>query len=560
MSTDTGSPEVFDAIVVGSGFGGSVCASRLARDGLRVVVLERGAPYPPGSFPRTPRQMRTAFWDPDAGLHGLFEVWSFARVNAIVSSGLGGGSLIYANVMLRKPPETFAERELPDGTLASWPIDAAALEPDYRAVLDVLEPAPVPYPLPKTLAFEAAATAAGFTVERPPLAIRFAPDGRPPGEPLADDGNLHGRPRLSCRLLGDCDVGCNEGAKNSLDMTYLTDAHARGADLRTLCEAVGLERAGEDAWSVRYVQHVGARDGHPPDLLDPTTEVDRRITGRIVVLAAGTFGSTRLLLAHRGRLPGLSRRLGRQISTNGDMITFARNCRTPGGAWRDLSPSFGPVITASGRRTAGGNDLWLQDAGGPDFSEWLWQGLEGPGDAAGVLRRMLARGVAEAVGGRRRTRVSADVAGAFGSARASAAMLPLLSMGIDVPGGRLSLDGDALQLDWDPDGDSGPYFDAAEAAAREVAGALGGRLAPRTIAGHARAITVHPLGGCAMGHGPQDGVVDDWGEVFSQPGLFVADGSVMPGPIGPNPSLTIAALAHRFSARMIERARARRSS
>src|SRR5215469_12305522 len=92
----------FDAVVVGSGFGGSVMAYRLAEAGQRVCLLERGKRYPPGSFARSPREMRANFWDPSAGNHGLFQVWHFGQMNGVVSAGLGGGSLIYANVLLRK--------------------------------------------------------------------------------------------------------------------------------------------------------------------------------------------------------------------------------------------------------------------------------------------------------------------------------------------------------------------------------------------------------------------------------------------------------------------------
>jgi cholesterol oxidase len=92
----------FDAIVVGSGFGGSVVAYRLADAGLRVCLLERGRAYPPGSFPRSPHGMHENFWDPSEGLYGLYDFWSFHRIHALVASGLGGGSLIYANVLMRK--------------------------------------------------------------------------------------------------------------------------------------------------------------------------------------------------------------------------------------------------------------------------------------------------------------------------------------------------------------------------------------------------------------------------------------------------------------------------
>ena len=134
--------ERFDAIVVGSGFGGSVTACRMAEAGLDVLVLERGKPYPPGSFPRTPRGMRSNFWDPATGLHGLFDLWSFSHVTALVASGLGGGSLIYANVMLRKPEDTFVWS---DGEESHpWPLQREDLEPHYDAVQEVLCPRPYP--------------------------------------------------------------------------------------------------------------------------------------------------------------------------------------------------------------------------------------------------------------------------------------------------------------------------------------------------------------------------------------------------------------------------------
>jgi cholesterol oxidase len=153
---------------------------------------------------------------------------------------------------------------------------------------------------------------------------------------------------------------------------------------------------------------------------------------------------------------------------------------------------------------------------------------------------------------RRETRLGPDLARLMGSTRSSSAMLPLLHMGLDVPGGRLRLQGDALELDWSPTGESAPYFRASREAGEQVAGELGGRL---RFARKGRTPTVHPVGGCAMGTNARDGVVDTWGEVFGRRGLFVADGAVLPGPVGPNPSLTIAALSDRFVARMVERAR-----
>ena len=147
--------EHFDAIVVGSGFGGSVAAYRLAEAGRSVCLLERGKAYPPGSFPRSPYRMRENFWDPSARLHGLFNVWAFPGIAAVVASGLGGGSLIYANVLLRKDPSWFVHDALADGVLERWPVTYSDLEAHYDRVERMLQP--VRYPLaeqtPKTRAF-----------------------------------------------------------------------------------------------------------------------------------------------------------------------------------------------------------------------------------------------------------------------------------------------------------------------------------------------------------------------------------------------------------------------
>jgi len=132
--------EQFDAIVVGSGFGGSVIAYRLAEAGLRVCLLERGKAYPPGSFPRSPYWMRDSFWDPGKGLYGLYDFWSFHRIHALVASGLGGGSLIYANVVMRKDEEWFVKDDLQNGGYEYWPLTRPKPDPHYDAVEGMMRP------------------------------------------------------------------------------------------------------------------------------------------------------------------------------------------------------------------------------------------------------------------------------------------------------------------------------------------------------------------------------------------------------------------------------------
>jgi cholesterol oxidase len=559
--------ETFDAVVIGSGFGGAVSACRLAEAGLEVLVLERGRAYPPGSFPRTPRTLRdTGFWDPDdpgEPRHGLFESWSFDGLAALTAAGLGGGSLIYANVMLRKDPSTFVREDLRDGGHERWPIGYDELAEHYTAAEAVI--APEPYPerhrgLPKTRAVHDALQELGLPVSFPPLAIRFGEGPR--RELRGEPENLHGAPRLTCRLCGECDVGCNDGAKSTLDFTYLSRAWRAGARIRTLCEARALRRvpaADGGGYEVGYRQHAAGRDDAPEHLLDPSTAAVGRVRARIVVVAGGTFGSTKLLLANRAALPGLSPALGTRFSSNGDLLSFARDTRREDGdGWRYLDPSAGPVITVMARvpdeDSPSGREHLIQDAGSPAFVEWLWHALELPEDLLHLAPTAWRR-TAQRLRGRRDTHLGAELAQALGSARSSAAMLPLLAMGRDTPQGHLRMRGDTLDLDWDKAG-SGGYYDALEASCRALAERLGGEFVDRLPLTPLRLITVHPLGGCPMADGWDEGVVDSHGEVFGHRGLFVADGSVMPGAVGANASLTIAAVAERASARMIERARA----
>src|SRR5262249_9969484 len=134
VRSPVGAPEYFDAVVVGSGFGGSVTAARLAEAGWSVCVLERGKAYPPTSFPRSPRGIKHNFWDPSQGLHGLFDLWSFSGFDALCASGLGGGSLIYANVLLRKDEHWFVKENLADGGYEDWPVTRGELDPHYDHV------------------------------------------------------------------------------------------------------------------------------------------------------------------------------------------------------------------------------------------------------------------------------------------------------------------------------------------------------------------------------------------------------------------------------------------
>jgi len=548
----------YDAIVVGSGFGGSVTAYRLAQADKRVLVLERGRPYPPGSFTRSPYRARESFWDPPHGLTGMYHYWSFRGIDSLVSAGLGGGSLIYANVFIRKDERWFVHENLNDGGYEYWPVSRADLDPHYDNVEKVipLQRFPIdhePYAsTPKTLAFKEAAEKVGLEHYHPKLAVTFGNEGRPPvpGEKIEEpQRNLHDRDRTTCQMCGECDVGCNYGAKNTLDYTYLSRAKEAGAEIRTLCDVRSFEPREGGGYALEY-NDLGA---------DPSVPVKVRLTCDHLVLSAGTFGTTELLLRNRSAFPKLSRKLGTHFSGNGDLLTLVLNTtrnvdgvKTP----RIVDSGYGPVITTTARMPGAedpggsGRGFYLQDAGYPQHLAWVLHVISAPQQIwrwrkAGVfLVKNWLKGTPD-------TDVTAQIADLMLPGALSSGGLPLLGMGRDVPDGRLYLRNGRLDTDWKRTA-SDAYFERLRTTSREFAEALGGRFADNPLWFLRRVITVHPLGGAPMGRHPDEGVVDPWGNVYGYPGLHVADGSVMPGPTGPNPSFTIAALADRFADQIIE--------
>ncbi|ODU04226.1 MAG: hypothetical protein ABS81_11330 [Pseudonocardia sp. SCN 72-86] len=533
--------DAYDVVVVGSGFGGAVTACRLAQAGKKVLVLERGDAWPPGSFARSPLELSTNMWDPSEGLYGLFDLWSFRRLDAVVASGLGGGSLVYANVAMRMPESWF------DRVARDWPLRYQDLARFYPAVEQMLGATPVPADLaarvPKSAAFDAAARGAGVEPVPARLAVTFAPReeylGSPVGEP---SDNLHAARRRSCVLCGQCDFGCNEGAKNTLDLTYLSRAADAGADVRVLREVkriTAVRNGADESYVVHYVTHRPPRRRWEREPRRPGVVLElSQVRARTVVMAAGTFGTTRLLLANRAGLPGLGSALGTRFSGNGDALGF-----TTGGR-REVDSQRGPVITRIARDDAAG--FLIEDGGYPSVLAWIGESLQ----PSIVWRggRLAAQRAWQRARRRERSDVGASVSRMLGRMGVSRTTAPLLGMGMDPGNGRMRLAGTWLDLDWSPRAEgSAAYFTSVLDGMRTFAETSGSRYRSGPSSWLSRGITAHPLGGCPMGAGAGVGVVDDTGRSFGHPGIYVADGSAMPTAIGANPSLTIAAFAERVS-------------
>ncbi|GAA0514271.1 hypothetical protein Ade02nite_89860 [Paractinoplanes deccanensis] len=509
----------YEALVIGSGFGGAVAACRLAQAGVDVAIIERGRRWRPGDFPRDLSRLDDG-WLWMCG-HGLYDALPLNDILAVRAAGYGGGSLVYANVAMRAPAEVFDDR---------WPAPYTRqmLDPYYDLASYMLNVRPVPADPrtgelpPKTRLMARAADDLGHAdgFFHPNLAVTFDDHG-------PHQTNRFGVPQRGCTFCGECDIGCNVGAKNTLDLTYLAVAEKHGATVGVRTEAVYLART-DEGYRVRLREH-----GHPDGA------VERDVTARHVFLCAGALGSTELLLRSRdqyGTLPGLPEALGSRYSGNGDFLSFGDGLTEP------FEPHSGPTITTASliRSTGTDREHWfvLEDGG---FSQHLMRLVR-----TLHLSRLPAH-VAQLVGDGTRQVLAATrgVAARLDEAPGDAAVL--LAMGRDRADGRISLTrtGKRLRVSWDVTRND-PLYAEQQSISGAVVRAFGGRpFTTPTWRLFRQPVTVHNLGGAPMGAGPDTGVVDADGQVFGHPGLYVLDGGALPGATGGNPSLTIAAVAER---------------
>ncbi len=531
----------YDAVVVGSGYGAGVAASRLARMGFSTCVLERGLEIPPGRFPRTLGEAAGAFqadlpWRQVGSRLGLYDLRVNRDISVMVGCGLGGTSLINGNVMLEPDRRVLDDTVWPAGLRSD--IDSG-LKQAYDRARRMLQPTAYPDTAPslkKLEAFKAQAHGIGGALTRPPVNVTFAAD---------PDGNHAGVVQSDCTLCGDCCSGCNVGAKNTVAMNYLPDAATHGAHLFELCAVRHVERH-NGTWRVVF------------EALDPATgtpeSAAQTVTADIVVLGAGTLGSTEVLLRSQASGLSLSDRLGHGFSGNGDVIAFGYNNDVPvngvgiGHPARSGAAPVGPVI-------AGLIDLRDTDqlADGMVIQEGAIPSVLAP------LLPALMAGAGPMFGS------DTDIGDYFEEAKRSWKSLikgaytgavhntqTFLVMAHDGSDGQMVLKDDRLRLHW-ADAGCRPVFERISNTLHAATAATGGTFVDNPMWSEAfgrNLVSVHPLGGCGMGDDVDCGVTDHKCQVFSangrpHDGLYACDGAALPRSLGVNPGLTISAIAER---------------
>jgi len=538
----------YDVVVVGSGYGASIAASRLARAGRRVCLLERGREFQPGEYPDTTAEALAQFQLDSEHGHvgpktGLYDFRANREIGVFLGCGLGGTSLVNAGVVL--PAE---QRVLDDPV---WPQalrddTAGGMKDGYERAAAMLRPGSYPEsfpPLEKLAALEAVGAHLGERFYRPPINVSYA-----------DGVNHVGVHQQACRLCGDCVSGCNYAAKNTLIMNYLPDARNHGAEIFTQASVRHVERR-DGRWLVHFELVDSGRDVFDAPALF--------VAADIVVIGAGALGSTEILLRSRERGLALSDRLGERFSGNGDFLAFGYNGETPvngiGFGDHDVGelPAVGPCIAGIvdvREQEDLGHGLVIEEGVIPGAISVVLAKVFGI--AAGMVGHDTDEGVADFY--RERTReLETILRGPYRGALHNT--ITYLVMSHDDGTGRIVLEDGRARVDW-PGVGSKPVFRRVSALLEQATAALGGRYVRNPIwtelLGH-DLVTVHPLGGCPMGDDAASGVVDHGGRVFSgasgedvHDGLYVMDGSVIPRSLGVNPLFTISAVAERACALM----------
>ena len=522
----------YDAVVIGSGYGGGIAALRLAEAGRSVAVFERGREHPPSSFPERAGELLAevqARVDVDGvttqvgSRLGLFDVRVHQGLSAIVGCGVGGTSLINASVFCAPDDALWSDARWPEALRADEAGRKAALARAERLLVPTAEGPE----LDKTRFMRELGDASGRASKRLPLMIRTKADVE-----------------SSCNGCGNCVSGCRRGAKRTVDRTYLTQAVAHGAQIFSELDVRWIERRGA-AWAVHYAPVC-----RPVDAEHEASFV----VADVVVLAAGSLGSTEILARSKARGLPVSDALGTSFSGNGNGVglveTSARGVRTvaPSSLSGGGGGEPGPCITMAIDLPADGPPVHLEDGTAPSA-------LAGVLRTTGLIGRARDRldRAASPVRGLAAMAKEALVTALEGSVDADDGAQLVLLQTDDGARGRLVLGPAGIAIDWPDYARAVAHTDDAIRRLAAAADAVYRPLHP-TLFGVAGHVTVHPLGGCPMGDDSTVGVVDDACAVFDpsasdrhavHDGLFVCDGAVLPRAVGKNPAATICVIAER---------------
>lgn len=514
----------YDYIIIGSGFGGSVSAMRLTQKGYRVAVIESGKRFAAEDFAKTNWNLRRFFWMPRIFCYGIMRINLLRHVMIVSGAGVGGGSLVYANT-LYIPKDAFFENSMVKRLGGK-----KAFLPFYQLAQKMLGVTQNPHLWEVDHHMKETAREFGKedTFVPTPVGVFFDDEGKKQGDPYFSG---EGPDREGCIYCGACMVGCRHNAKNTLDKNYLYFAEKNGAEVipeSKVVDVIPLSEDGSEGYEVRTISTTGLF-GSPR----------RSYRAQNVIFSAGVLGTINLLLKlkSKGRLPRLSDHLGQMTRTNSEALIgvtskdhnrdFSKGLAITSSIHPDEHTHIEPVRYPSGSDVMLGLATTLTDGGGriPRQLRFLWNILRAPID---FLRTLLP----------------------FGAAKRSIILLVMQTLDNSI---RLVR---KRRLVWPfqktltselGQGQSIPtYIPLANEFARRLAKRING-IAQSSINEVLLDVpsTAHILGGAIIGNSPEDGVIDSQNRVFGYQNMLVCDGSMIPGNLGVNPSLSITAFTER---------------
>lgn len=534
----------FDQVVIGSGFGGACSALRLSEKGHRVLVLEKGKRWKDEEFSDNSWNMKKFLWAPALGMTGTMQISLTSKITALHGVGVGGGSLVYANVHLIPKQEVF-ESESWTRVHPDW---RTRLLPYYGLAQRMIGVTKSEYENAADDALRETARRMGRedTYQTVNTGVLFAEDpndmsGQDRGDPYFEG---EGPQRNNCQHCGGCTMGCRHNAKNTLMKNYLWFAERNGVEIRAESRVTRIEPLA-DANGNR-----NGSAGYELTIESSTAFFAKqryKLRTRGVVVSAGVFGTIPLLLKARdddGTLPNLSQQLGREVRTNSEtLIVNTCNFKDENGNNREICE--GPTITSMfdpddetrieiNRFPRYGDATFALQSGAPLT------------DAHGNIPRpisMLINMIRQPI-------KTLRMLNPVGKSRNTIIFLVMQTKDSFVHVRTKKPWWKLFRFAWSVFQEANDrkltnYFPVAHEAARHYVEAAGGgdagNMVTEVLSGAPS--TAHLMGGVAIGTGPENGVVDETGKVFGYENLRVIDGSLIPGNLGVNPSLTILALS-----------------
>ncbi|MEB8344406.1 GMC family oxidoreductase [Streptomyces endophyticus] len=528
----------YDVLVIGSGFGGSVSALRLAEKGYKVGVLEAGRRFTPATLPKNSWDLKNYLWAPKLGMYGIQRIHLLGNVMVLAGAGVGGGSLNYANTLYVPPKQFFDDPQW--AHIADWQEE---LKPYYDQAQRMLGVRLNPTMSPADVHLKAAAQSMGIgdTFHLAPVGVFFGDGKDAEGESRAAPGTQvedpyfggAGPARKACTECGECMTGCRHGAKNTLNENYLYLAEKAGAVVHPMTSVVSVTDDSRGGYAVATLA------------TDDKKAAGRTFTAPKVIVAAGTYGTQTLLhrMKANGQLPHLSERLGELTRTNSEALVgsqttnrrykkkhgiekadFTKGVAITSSIHPDANTHIEPVRYGKGSNSMGGLSI-LQvpyAEGSSRVAGWVANAVKHP-----IL-------VARSLSNRRWSEKT---------------IIGLVMQSLDNSlTTHLKADGVGKGLLTARQGHGAPNpkqikaaTEGASAIAAEINGFAGSNIGELI----GTPLTAHFLGGCPIGDSADTGVIDPYHRVYGHPGISVVDGAAVTANLGVNPSLTITAQAER---------------